>query len=42
MIDIGSSKKEVRSIKEILDKKNRSEAGQAAPAKGLILEKIYY
>lgn len=42
MVDIGRSKREVLFIEEILNKKNRSEAGQTAPAKGLILEKIYY
>lgn len=42
MVDIGRSKKEITSMTDILNKKKRSEAGQAAPAKGLILEKIYY
>ena len=32
----------MQTIREILDKKNREAAGEAVPAKGLILYKIKY
>jgi tRNA pseudouridine38-40 synthase len=41
-VDIGRSKLDISGFKGILAGKNRSLASQAAPAKGLILEKIYY
>jgi tRNA pseudouridine38-40 synthase len=41
-VDIGRSKWEINKINEILTSRDRSVAGQAAPAKGLILEKVYY
>jgi tRNA pseudouridine38-40 synthase len=42
MVDIGRSKLKSTDLQEIMNGKNRSLAGQAAPAKGLILEKVYY
>jgi tRNA pseudouridine38-40 synthase len=42
MVDIGRSKLNSTDLQEIMNGKNRSLAGQAAPAKGLILEKVYY
>ncbi len=42
MVDIGRSKLDVDDIKKILEARNRSFASQSAPAKGLILEKIFY
>lgn len=41
-VDIGRSKWEIDKINEIFTSRDRSVAGQAAPAKGLILEKVYY
>ncbi len=41
-VDVGRSKLNVADINEILRDKNRSLASQSAPARGLILEKIYY
>ncbi len=41
-VDIGRSKCEIDKINEILISRDRSFAGQSAPAKGLILEKVYY
>jgi tRNA pseudouridine38-40 synthase len=41
-VDIGRSKLNVTDIREIMKGKNRSLASQSAPAKGLILEKVYY
>jgi tRNA pseudouridine38-40 synthase len=42
MVDVGRYKIDVKEFQNILNGKNRSLAGQAAPAKGLILEKVYY
>ena len=42
MIEIGLGDREPESIITILEKKNREEAGYLVPAKGLILEKVYY
>ena len=41
-VDVGRSKLNVADINGILRDKNRSLASQSAPARGLILEKIYY
>jgi tRNA pseudouridine38-40 synthase len=41
-VDIGRSKCEIDKINEILISRDRSFAGQSAPGKGLILEKVYY
>lgn len=42
MIDVGRGYTTLEEFEKILEKKNRSEAGMAAPAKGLILEKVTY
>jgi tRNA pseudouridine38-40 synthase len=42
LIDVGRGKLNGHDFKEILLTRNRIYAGQSAPAKGLILEKIYY
>ncbi len=41
-VDVGRSKLNVADINDILRDKNRSLASQSAPARGLILEKVYY
>jgi len=41
-VDAGRGKTGISDMQEILKNKNRSSAGQSAPARGLILEKIYY
>jgi tRNA pseudouridine38-40 synthase len=41
-VNIGRSKWEIEKINEIITSRDRSFAGQSAPAKGLILEKVYY
>jgi len=41
-VDIGRARINVTDIKDILGAKNRSSAGQSAPARGLILEKVFY
>ena len=42
LVDIGKGKLDSSVMKEILESKDRSKASQSAPAKGLILEKVYY
>ena len=42
MVDVGRSYTPLEEFVKILEKKNRSEAGQAAPAKGLVLEEVVY
>ena len=42
LIDIGRGKLEAEDIKTIMNSLDRSKASQSAPAKGLILEKVYY
>ena len=42
LVDVGRGKLNGDDFKEILLTRNRIHAGQSAPAKGLILEKIYY
>ncbi len=42
LVDIGKGKREYSDLQKILIAENRQMAGQAAPARGLILEKIYY
>ena len=41
-VDIGRSKLEISELNHMLQAGNRALASQSAPAKGLILEKIYY
>jgi len=41
-VDIGRSKLDVNKIEEIMKGKDRTLASQSAPAKGLVLEKVYY
>jgi tRNA pseudouridine38-40 synthase len=41
-IDIGRSKLQPGDMRSILDARDRSVASQSVPAKGLILEKVYY
>jgi tRNA pseudouridine38-40 synthase len=41
-VDIGRNKLTVSDMKTILQDKNRSSASQSAPARGLILEKVFY
>ncbi len=42
MVNVGRGYTRLEEFVKILEKKNRSEAGQAAPAKGLVLEEIVY
>ena len=42
LIEIGLGKKEVNSINEILEAKDRTKAGITAPANGLYLMDVYY
>lgn len=42
LIEIGSGKKDINSVKEILKKENRQEAGIMAPGCGLYLKKVFY
>jgi tRNA pseudouridine38-40 synthase len=42
IVDIGRNKLKVSDMKKILLKCDRSSAGNSAPAKGLVLERIYY
>lgn len=42
ILEIGLHKREVQSIPQILEEKNRENAGFLAPAKGLALMKVYY
>ncbi len=42
LVDVGKSKFSIDDWRRIIEAKNRSEAGQSAPAKGLFLTKIEY
>ena len=42
MVDLGLGKIDVEDFKKIIESKNRCEAGQSAPAKGLFLTDIIY
>jgi tRNA pseudouridine38-40 synthase len=42
LVEIGRGKRDRADLYKILDAENRQMAGQAAPARGLILEKVYY
>lgn len=41
-IEVGQNKKTIKDFKDILSSGDRRKAGQAAPAKGLILEQVCY
>jgi len=41
-VDVGRSKLDITELQEIIKSKNRTLASQSAPARGLILEKVYY
>lgn len=42
LVEIGEGKKSKKELLEILKRKKRAEAGFLAPAKGLILYKVFY
>lgn len=42
LMDIGEGKKEPDDMKEILESKNRDNAGETAEAKGLFLQEVFY
>ncbi|MDO8602717.1 MAG: tRNA pseudouridine(38-40) synthase TruA [Candidatus Omnitrophota bacterium] len=42
LIEVGRGRFKPEKVKEILEAKRRSSAGQTAPAKGLCLEKVFY
>jgi tRNA pseudouridine38-40 synthase len=41
-VDVGRSKLDITDLQEIIKDKNRALASQSAPARGLMLEKVYY
>ncbi len=42
MIEIGLGKRDISSVEAVFQSNNRELAGETAPAKGLILEEVYY
>ena len=42
MVDVGRGHRTIEQFVEVLRKKDRAEAGMAAPAKGLFLEEVRY
>ena len=42
LLEVGTGKREVREMKEILEGRNRSLAGPMAAAKGLVLINVEY
>lgn len=42
LLDLGKGKISMKDLKEIIESKNRSNAGESAPAKGLTLQRINY
>lgn len=40
--EVGIGKREAKSIKDMIESKNREMAGTTAPPHGLYLEKVYY
>ncbi|TCT12168.1 tRNA pseudouridine38-40 synthase [Natranaerovirga pectinivora] len=42
LIEVGEGKTKIQSIKDMLEAKERANAGERAPAKGLSLYKVYY
>lgn len=42
LVNVGRQKTHPRQLQEILESKNRAEAGETAPARGLCLEKVLY
>ena len=42
LLDLHKDKAPISKIKEILDSKDRRQAGKAAPAQGLFLNKVFY
>ncbi|MCQ2554207.1 MAG: tRNA pseudouridine(38-40) synthase TruA [Clostridia bacterium] len=42
LIDVGLKKKEPEEVKDIIEKRSRSNAGFTAPASGLYLKEVYY
>ena len=42
LLQVGMGKIDVEDVKRILESKDRNNAGPTAPAKGLILDRIYY
>lgn len=42
LVDVGRGKLSIQDFEQILNSKDRCEAGQSAPAKGLFLTEVYY
>ena len=42
LIDVGTGKISIEEFKDVINKKDRCEAGMSMPAKGLFLNKIVY
>lgn len=42
LAEVGTGKREAKSVREILDKKDVRACGPRAPAKGLVLERVHY
>ena len=42
LIEVGEGKKSVQDMANILQAKQREQAGFTAPAKGLVLEEVFY
>ena len=42
LLMVGKGEMRPEEVKDVLDARDRTKAGQAAPAKGLCLEKVYY
>jgi len=42
LLMVGKGEMRPEEVKDVLDARDRTKAGQTAPAKGLRLEKVYY
>ena len=42
LVEVGAGKREPEEMQEILEKRERKQAGETAPAKGLFLERVFY
>ena len=42
LVEVGQSKRELGSVSELIESRNRANAGQTAPAHGLCLENVTY
>ena len=42
LLEVGKGKRSAESISEVLESKNRENAGELVPGKGLVLEEVFY